>query len=438
MKALEKQNLRLNSDFCVDSSGNISSFPPGIASLPGKMILPGFVNTHSHAMQRALRGRVEKNDTSKGKSDFWSWRETMYSDVLRFDLDAIEVIASWCYLEMIKAGFVAVGEFHYLHHNTDGKPYSDPAAVSKRLAKAADRVGIRLVLLQTGYMRNGFNQPALPEQRRFIFNDADAFLSFGEHIREEIKGPLVSHGLAIHSVRACPRDFIAKIATQAHAQNLPLHVHACEQTQEIQGCLDEHGIKPIPLLEQCGALSSRTTLVHATHIDAHDISLMAHSDTMVSLCPSTEKNLGDGLCPIVDLHNAGIKLTLGSDQHARIDVADELRALEENERLRLQRRHVLTKPGTRLANALIPVATQNGWQSLFGTREKADYIGIKTPIEAELFGPDDALDAWLIAGNSSDVSDVFVAGKHVVKDGVHAQEKNIYDALKSSVRGLKS
>lgn len=406
------------------------------------MVLPGLVNTHSHALQRALRGRVEHNNSPNQQGNFWSWRQAMYRDVLRFDLDQIEIIATWCYLEMLKAGIVAVGEFHYLHHDQQGQPYADPCAVSKRLTRAAERIGIRLVLLQTGYARNAFGEPALPEQRRFIFDTPDAFLAFADQVRKEITSPLVHHGLAAHSVRACPREWIEHIADHAQTHKLPLHLHACEQRQEIATCVAEHGLMPIPLLRECGALTPDTTLVHATHIDAEDIALLAESNTLVSICPSTEKNLGDGICPVADLHRAGIRLCIGSDQHTRIDFASELRSLEELERLRLERRHVLTAPGQRLADALIPIATTHGAQSLWGRGGEAplqnDRIEIRAPIEADLFGPGEGLDAWLVAGNTSQVRNVFVNGQHVVQDGKHPGESQVYDDLRQVFRALKS
>jgi formimidoylglutamate deiminase len=309
--------------------------------------LPGFVNAHSHAFQRALRGRVEVRSADRPNDDFWAWRTAMYADAARITTDDVEALATWAYLDMLRAGFVAVGEFHYVHHGVHARPYATPE-MSLRLAKAAAKVGIRLVLLETAYARGGFNRPLTDAQKRFSFPSVDAYLAHVNAVRAAVGANV---GLAIHSVRACPRDWIEAIADFSTRHRLPLHVHACEQRKELDECKAEHGVSPLALLDACKALTERTTVVHATHIDAQDIALLADRKVTVCVTPSTERNLGDGMCPIADLFAARIPVCVGTDSHARIDVVDEMRSLEDHERLRLERRNVLVEPGHRLADA---------------------------------------------------------------------------------------
>jgi formimidoylglutamate deiminase len=453
--------LQLEPDFVVDETGAVSSGPVVVdkdrivavgashegaerVALPGRFLTCGFVNAHSHAFQRALRGRVEERDGAGegAHDDFWTWRQLMYEAALALDLDALEAVAAWAYADMLKSGFVAVGEFHYVHHDRDGAPYPDGAAVSRRLARAAERTGVRAALLQTAYARAGHGAPPTDGQRRFVFADAAAFL---EHARDAraIQGARVSHGLAIHSVRACPRDWIEALAREADAEDLPLHAHACEQPAEIAACREEHGVAPLALLESAGALSARSTIVHATHLEPDDAERLGRSGAGVCVCPSTERNLGDGLCPIADLQAAGVPLSVGTDSHARIDVVDELRSLEDHERLRLQRRNVLVPPAGSLRQAVLPAGTTAGARALglsppgLSPGARADLVAVTTPIEGAAHEAA-AVDAWLVGGSGRDVSDVWVAGERVVADGrlSRADEAELYAAAREVLVSL--
>lgn len=390
--------------------------------LRGRMLLPGLANVHSHAFQRALRGRTERRAKDRPHDDFWTWRSEMYRAALRLDLDAFEAVAAWCYLDMLRAGFVSVGEFHYVHHDEAGRPYPDPAALSARVARAASRVGVRVTLLETAYARAGHGQPPLPEQRRFVFESVEAFLAHARAVRGEISGAGVGHGLAIHSVRACPRSWIEAVADEARREGLPLHVHACEQPAEIAASKEEHGAAPLAVLEGAGALSGRTTVVHATHLEPDDPARLAASGATVCVCPSTERNLGDGLCPIADLAAAGVPLAVGTDSHARIDAVDELRSLEDHERLRLMKRNVLVAPGGSLGAALLPHGVTHGARALgleppdLAPGAPADLIAVEVPVEGHA-DASTALDAWLVGGSSGDVRDVFVGGQQVLRSG---------------------
>jgi formimidoylglutamate deiminase len=417
--------------FFVSDAGTIE--PPrrgsAAANVDDVLVVDGFVNAHSHSFQRALRGRVEV--AGDGHDDFWSWREAMYQDANAVSAADVEALATWAFLDMVDAGFVAVGEFHYLHHVDD----NDRLASSRALARAARATGIRLVLLQTAYARAGFSEPGpTPRQRRFIFASVDAFLEHAVLARAAVDGDGVSSGLAIHSVRACPPDWIEAVAARAQQWQVPLHVHACEQTREVEECRRHTGLSPIALLDRCGALSPMTTIVHGTHLDDDDIALLATRHCLVCITPSTERNLGDGLARIKDLVDAGVAVCIGTDSHARIDVADELRSLEDHERLRLRRRHVLTPPGGRLAQALIPCGTAAGARSL-GLSGARGTVAISMPPEG-VAGADVGLDAWLIGGSSGDVVDVTdAAGRVVFERQRDADAESLRDAAAIRARG---
>ena len=387
--------------------------------------LPGFVNAHSHAFQRALRGRVELRSTAHPADDFWGWREAMYADANAVSVDDVKTLATWAYLDMVRAGVVAVGEFHYLHHDAGGRPYDDPLALSRAVVDAAAAVGLHITLLETAYARAGAGRPATPGQRRFTFANVEAYLAHVD-VARSLRGPLCSVGLAIHSVRACPRDWIEAVAAFAVDHALPLHVHACEQSREVEECRAEHGMTPVALLQACGALTARTTLVHATHLTNDDVTLIAQSKATVCLTPSTERNLGDGLCRTGDLHAAGVPLCVGSDSHARIDLVDELRSLEDHERLRTQKRCVLTRPGQRLAEVLVPAGTTNGARAL-GIELGSSSVSVAMPLEGHGGGDAVGLDAFFVGGSSDDVEAVTnIAGDSIFDDVDLARlERNI-------------
>lgn len=401
-----------------------------------RLVLPGFINAHSHAFQRALRGRVERRSAEHAQDDFWSWRTTMYADAARLAPEEVEALAAWAYADMLKAGFVAVGEFHYLHHGVDGRPLPQPS-MSLALASAAARVGIRLVLLECAYARGGFERPLVEAQRRFVFPDARAFLAHVDAVRAAVPSS-VAVGVAVHSVRAVPRPFIEEVASYARREGLVLHAHACEQPREIEECQREHGLSPVALLEACGALGPRTTLVHGTHCDAEDIRRLAATGTSVCVTPSTERNLGDGLGPVSDLYAAGVPVCVGTDSHARIDVVDELRSLEDHERLRLMRRNVLVAPGKSLHDALMPAGTRAGRRSLGLIDDEGDRVKVRMPVEGRA-SANAMLDAWLIGGSSADVLDVDVGDVPVVRGGAltKASDADIEAAAVDVLRRLQ-
>ena len=302
--------------------------------LPGKALAPGFVNDHSHAFQRGLRGAVERIEPSHEEDDFWTWRERMYALAGELSPDSLREVSRRCYGEMLSAGYTSVTEFHYVHHRPDGTSYRDPNALAKAIELAAEDAGIRLLLLPVAYARGG-----LP---RFRDPSVQAFLQRVDDLRGWSEGrPLVEVGVAAHSVRAVPRGWLEEIGNYARRDDLPLHIHADEQPREIEGCLAEHGIRPIELLARTGFLGKSTTIVHATHACGKELDLLSEHGASVCACPTTEANLGDGFLPAEKILERDIRVSVGSDSHVRIDPFEELREIETNARRLSGRRNVL-------------------------------------------------------------------------------------------------
>jgi formimidoylglutamate deiminase len=290
--------------------------------------LPAMANAHSHAFQRDLRGVAERPaPAAAGADDFWSWREAMYARASALEPDSMRAAASRAYAEMAGAGYGAVGEFHYVHHQPDGTPYPDPNAMAKAVAEAALAAGLRIVLLPAAYARGGAGRAPAPGQRRFCDRTVAEFLARVDALRAWAPAG-VSVGVAAHSVRAVPADWLEAIAAYAQARGIVRHVHAHEQPRELEECRAEHGCSPIALLARTGFLGPRAAIIHGTHVDANDIDLLAASGTAVVMCPTTEGSLGDGVPPALAYRDAGVPLAIGSDSNVRIDPFEEVRELE--------------------------------------------------------------------------------------------------------------
>jgi len=341
--------------------------PSDITNLPGVALLPGFVNAHSHVFQRALRGHTHR---SLSKQDtFWTWRRAMYAEAQKLNPDLLYVHALSTYREMLAAGYTSVGEFHYVHHQSNGQPYDDPNVMSEAVIQAGKEAGIRVVLLMTAYAQSAFNQPPEVQQQRFCDTSIYAYLDRVEALR--LKGGPI--GVAPHSVRAVPGEWFRAIAEYSHTHELPLHVHADEQRAEIEQCLTTHGCSPVELLEHFGALGTLTTIVHATHANTAEITLLAKHGCTVCVCPTTEGDLGDGIAPYAELLAAHVPLAIGSDSNTRLDPIEELRWAEYTARMRYQRRRVLVdgelaSPGSLLLE--------------YGTRRGAVALGLETGVIA--------------------------------------------------------
>jgi formimidoylglutamate deiminase len=304
------------------------------------------VNAHSHAFQRGLRGRGERPaPVAHAADDFWSWRETMYRLAGELDPESMRSAAARAYREMAAAGYGAVGEFHYVHHRPDGRPYDDPNALAIAVAEAGVAAGLTVVLLPAGYHRAGWDGahlPPTPGQRRFCDPTVGDFLARVDALREwAAERPRVRVGVAAHSVRAVPGDWLTAIAEYADLHGLVRHVHAAEQRRELSECEAEHGCSPVELLERTGFLGERTSLVHGIHVSAEDIELLAESRTIVVSCPTTEGNLGDGHLPALRYRDAGVRLAIGSDSQVRLDPFEETRELETGARREGETRHGL-------------------------------------------------------------------------------------------------
>jgi formimidoylglutamate deiminase len=403
---------------------DLSELGPPDRALPGRVLLPGFVNAHSHAFQRLLRGRTH---TRGGDSDFWSWRQAMYQVASKLTPDSIYIAARQAFIEMLLGGTTTVGEFHYLHHAADGSPYADPSAMGMAVVSAALEAGIRPCMLRTIYLRGDFDQAPEQHQKRFCDANLEDAWTRIEHFIGSLRAlgdPRVSWGLAAHSIRAVPIEDLVAIKTCA--THLPIHLHAAEQRREVEGCLRKYGVTPIRLFSNHGVLDAGTTLVHATHLGHGEADMIAQAGSVVCICPTTEADLGDGLVPAEDLARLGVTVALGTDEHVGASLLHEARGLEMHERLRLERRNVLANERGDVGVPLLYAATRGGAQALqmdVGELQPglwADLVSYSLD-DPHLSGWDDTslLPALLFSGDTRAVADVIVGGRFVVQDGVH-------------------
>jgi formimidoylglutamate deiminase len=371
--------------------------------LVGRAIAPGFVNAHSHAFQRGLRGRVERRDPDHLEDDFWSWRERMYALAESLDPASIREASERCFREMLSAGYTSVAEFHYVHHRPDGTPYGQPNVLAVAVAEAAQQAGIRLLLLPVAYARGG-----IP---RFRDAGVDDFLERVDALRGWAKGrDLVQVGVAAHSVRAVPRAWLERIGECARRNDMPLHVHADEQPREIEECRDEHGMRPVELLAETGFLGRRTTVVHATHADERELGLLAERGSSVCACPTTEGNLGDGFLPAQIILRLGIGLQIGSDSHVRIDPFEELREIETGARRLSGRRNVLVQTGE---DSPTPWLLAAGWgRESLETGDPADFVEIDLE-HPEVADVEDLPSALVFGAGSGVVAATWSGGRRV-------------------------
>ncbi|AXG82528.1 formimidoylglutamate deiminase [Streptomyces paludis] len=413
----------------TDVRTGVATPPPGATALRG-LTLPGLANAHSHAFHRALRATVQV-----GSGTFWTWREVMYGVADRLTPDSYHALARAVYAEMALAGITAVGEFHYLHHAPGGTPYADPNAMGEALIQAAADAGIRITLLDTAYLSAGFGAPPDRHQLRFSDGTADAWATRCSVVKDRDHARI---GAAIHSVRAVPADQLATVARWAQERRAPLHVHLSEQTAENDACLAAHGRTPTQLLSDHGVLGPATTAVHSTHLTDEDIALLGASRTGTCMCPTTERDLADGIGPAARLQRAGSPLSLGSDSHAVIDILEEARALELDERLRTRTR------GHWTAAALLRAATADGHAALGWDRAGRIAPGALADLttialdSVRTAGPRPSLGAEtaVFAASAADVRHTVVGGRQIVRDGVHTLVPDVPAALASTIAAL--
>jgi len=411
-----------------DDAGKIvrvaSEGVPEAVRLQGRALLPGMVNAHSHAFQRVIRGCTEHRSQHNTDS-FWTWREEMYAAANRLEAEDIYNISRMAFLEMALTGITAAGEFHYIHHQRDGSPYSDPNLLEREVIRAARDVGIRIALLRVAYARAGYQTEANPLQVRFI-EDLDVYLQRLEQLLDvpELDGGMAWVGVAPHSVRAVPLDYLKPIVAFANEHELPVHMHVAEQPAEVSACIEEYGRSPVALLETEGLLSKRFTAVHAIHVTPKAIASLARAGAFVCACPTTERNLGDGVVPVDAYFDAGVRIALGSDSQIQIDLLEDARELEYHLRLQKMQRNVLAPD---LARKLFDCATVSGAMSI-GLHGGGK---IEAGSPADFFTVD--LDDLSIAGATADslltnivfslsrtaVRDVVVGGKQIISHGLH-------------------
>lgn len=372
-----------------------------VAERDGDVIrLPGLVSAHSHAFQRALRGR-----THRGRGSFWSWRGLMYRFASQIDPDSIYALSRFAYAELALNGVTHVGEFHYVHHQPDGTPYADRVALADAVIRAARDVGLRITLLRVAYERAGWGRDLEPTQRRFCDSVEDAVRDAETLERRWAGDACVNVGLAPHSVRAVRAESLAALAAEAERRGWPLHIHVGEQRREVQECLAEHGVRPVELLTELGV--THFVAVHATHLSAREVALLR--DQHVCVCRTTERDLGDGSPPLGALRDAGARFCVGVDSHAISDPFEELRALELDERVRTESRHAFADGTELLRWGTDPTA--------LGCARSNDTIELDAHDPA-LCGADDSIDdAVLFAATGRAVRAVHVAGKTIVHDG---------------------
>lgn len=426
----------------ADPKGNIlklSREPTDLAKavrLGGRAMFPGFVNAHSHSFQRAIRGRTEYR-TNGIKDTFWTWREKMYHAAQAMTPEDIHATARMCFLEMVLAGITTVGEFHYLHHSPDGTEYADPNFLAKEVLRAAREVGLRIAILHVGYARAGWNRSPNPGQRRFLYKNAESFLERVDALQSDV-GRLYSTaeawvGIAPHSLRAVTLDDFRKLNAYGRKHGMPVHMHVSEQCGENEDCLQEYGDTPIGLLSRDGQLHERFTAIHAVHVSVREIRALGRAWANVCACPTTERNLGDGIVKAHSLFKAGVTIALGSDSQIQIDPLEDARQLECHLRLTREERAVLADDSgdpNSLAGRLLSSATFAGARVLaapggiLAPGKSADFFTVDLS-DPSIAGCGESLGAMVFSLGRPAIRDVAVGGRLIVQDRRHPMAEPI-------------
>ena len=433
----------------VDASGHWSRISSGVHSAPEQAtrlagpVLPGMVNAHSHAFQRAFAGLAERRATDA--DDFWSWRDRMYGVALRITPAQLQAVAAQLYVEMLQGGYTQVCEFHYLQHSENGAPYADPATMAWAVADAAAQAGLGLTLLPVLYERAGFAQAQLRDDQRRFASTPDLVADLQKALQTSGRS-LLNAGVAIHSLRAASPASITQLLHTVGAHDLPIHIHIAEQMQEVRDCLAHTGRRPMEWLAQAVALDARWQLVHATHSEPAEIEAVARSGAGVVICPSTEGNLGDGLADLGGWLRHGVPLALGSDSHVCRQWMEELRWLEYGQRLQLQRRNVAALPAqaegasaARLFDAAAAAGGPAAGHALWGLKSgaRADLLVLDAQAPGLLGVPaSHVLDAAVFACDRPPIREVYVAGRCVIAQGRHTQQDAIAAQFVQAMQGL--
>ena len=435
--------LRIGADGrWADVQAGVQQPPSGASVLPGPL-LPGLIDAHSHAFQRAFAGLAEQRNSAA--DDFWSWRDRMYRVALRITPAQLRAIAAQLYLELLHGGYTQVCEFHYLQHQPDGQPYPDPLALGWALADAAADTGLGLTLMPALYQRAGFAQPTLrDDQRRFASTPASALAA--AHTIQASGRPLLDAGLVVHSLRAAAPEAIHALRDAAAGFDGPIHIHVAEQTAEVDDCLQATGARPIEWLAQQGLLDARWHLVHATHSQPAEIEAVARSGAGVVICPSTEANLGDGLCDLRGWLAAGVPLAIGSDSHVTRDWCEELRWLDYGQRLLLRQRNVAAAPAAgqpstaqRLFSRALAGGAAAAHQACWGLQvgARADGLVLDTNCPSVLgLAADKLLDGLVFSSPGRPWRDVLVAGRWVLQGHQHPLASHINQQFRQAMAAL--
>lgn len=421
----------------ADRAGIITRFsrePSDLAQaqrLAGRAILPGLVNGHSHAFQRVLRGRTEYR-TPGERDSFWTWRKSMYLAANRLSPEALYRASRMAFLEMLLGGITTVGEFHYAHHAPGGAPYADRNELACQVVRASRDTGLRLAILRSAYARSGWGKPAEAGQARFLTPRVEDFIADTEALRAAIaRGENAGRtwvGVAPHSLRAVPLDYLRETVAYARTQQMPVHMHVSEQPADVEACLAEYHLRPVEVLDRNGLLDFRFTAVHAIHVTAGEIAALSRAGAIVCACPTTERNLGDGTAPADQFSSAGVRISLGSDSNVQINLLEDARSLEYHVRMLKLERAVLA------AKVLFSCATEAGAASLGasgGSLEAgrpADFFTVALD-DPSLAGasPESLLSHIVFSAERTAVRDVAVGGKFAVQDGRHPLANEIID-----------
>lgn len=430
----------------VNEQGNITHVDAG-ASGEGATLLPGIVipsvsNLHSHAFQRVMAGLTEV--AGDPQDSFWTWRDVMYRMVQKLSPEQVGAIATHLYIDMLKGGYTQVAEFHYLHHDVNGKPYASGDLMLQQLLIAADNCGIGQTLLPVLYSHSGFGaQPPQPGQKRFI-QDVDRYLRQQQALSNALRRyPRINHGLCFHSLRAVTQEQMEDVL-EASDYRLPVHIHIAEQEKEVNDCVAWSGERPVEWLYNRFAVDERWCLVHATHLSAEELTQIVESRAVAGLCPTTEANLGDGIFPATNFIAQGGHWGIGSDSHVSVSALEELRWLEYAQRLRDKRRNRIVLPELpQVGEVLWRQAAVGGAQAcgvtmgMIAPGQRADWLVLERDSWLAHIEDYALLNRWLFGGRSGQIRDVWVAGKQVISDGQHPLDEHSNTQFAQVMRTLQ-
>lgn len=435
-------NVRIS----IDASGTISDIKTHVPGANQGCLLPGMANLHSHAHQRAMAGLAERAGSTD--DSFWTWRKIMYQFLQSIQPEHLHAIACQLYVEMLKSGYTRVAEFQYLHHQLDGQHYDNPAEMSLQTLQAARDTGLGITNLPVHYQFGGFGEQALGEQQQRFANDPELFLRIVDELRQaSADNENIVTGMAAHSLRAVGKQGLNTILESLHKDGtLPVHIHIAEQTKEVDDCISWSGSRPVDYLMDNFRVDQHWCLIHATHMTDNETRAVAESGAVVGICPATEGNLGDGFFNAVAYLKHNGAFGIGSDSHISVSPGEELRWLEYGQRLLHRSRNVLAGGyGRSTGRTLFDKAVAGGAQAcghnsgVIAVGKRADFIVLDTD-HPLLYGRsgDELLDSWIFSGNQNTVCDVYVGGKHIIKNGHHAQEAAIAHRFKSTLKTLRS